>query len=116
MVGRVDSFKPGIVLPAAFDPRSNLHQPRGIQLREINPAGFSLQEEVANMDPFSQVLTPSVHQVKAIFDNWSKNIKGFQCSKAYPKYGYVKGLGVKPIQDSDLVRLTLLKATRVLHM
>ena len=77
MDGRVDNFKPGIVFPATFDPRSNLHQPRGIQLREINPAGFSLQEEVANMDPFSQVLTPAVHQVKAIFDNRSKNIKGF---------------------------------------
>ena len=52
---RVDNFKPGIVFPATFDPRSNL-QSRGFQLREINPAGFSLQEEAANMDPFSQVL------------------------------------------------------------
>ena len=53
---RVDNFKPGIVFPAAaFDPRPNL-QGRGFQLREINPAGFSVQEEATNMDPFSQVL------------------------------------------------------------
>ena len=77
MEEKVDNLKPGIIFPTSFDPRSipqpGLLQPRGVQLREINPAGFSLQEEDEAMDPFLQVL----HLLKAIsFDNRrSKQVK-----------------------------------------